>query len=98
MLALPHALWNPLSLHGLRSLLVSMIGALPWRSIEHGLERLGHRDRHVLSGLTLAHFDAVAVIGGPRKAQEIALALSSIDREQHRQPTIMTVWLNELEH
>src|ERR1700675_4032345 len=68
------------------------VGQYEWASsrcrIERSIQCIGSRDRDISAGLVLAKLDLFAVVGAPSQAQQIALPLSSIDCEQHRQTKI----------
>src|SRR6516165_7720886 len=55
------------------------------RGVERGFERGADRDDDARAGLSLPQPNMRAVIGRPRQAQQIALPLSSPQREQQRQ-------------
>jgi len=66
--------------------------------VERILQRIGHRNRNVSAGLSLAQLDHGAVIRRPRQAQQIALPLSGVDGEKHRQPQIGRGGAQEARH
>src|SRR5262249_30413285 len=61
---------------------------LLWCSVERGLQCIGNRYRDIRAGLSLTQFDRRAVVCTPGQAQQIALPLSGVDCEQHRQSQI----------
>src|SRR5262245_16851378 len=62
--------------------------AAPRCRIERGLKFIGDRNLNIHAGFSLAYFDVLAIVGTPGKAQQVALPLTGVGSEQHRQPKI----------
>ena len=82
--ASPQALRKAFCCHASPRLLVSICGRGSLGVVEHGSQPAGHRDIDATAGLALPQPYPSAVIGGPRKYQQVALPLSGFQREHQR--------------
>src|SRR3984893_3696350 len=83
--ALRHDARKPSDVHGLPSLLVSMIGERFSAASSAAFSGAPDEDHHRLAALGLPQPDVLAVVGRPGQPQEIALPLPGPEREQDRE-------------